>query len=273
MNTNMEKFINFKQLDVVKTGTSTANGAGALTLTDSAAVFTQLVLPHAIVWDRDNNRKYLVTAVTSDTVLALESIGVDTGTGIPTGADYFIYMPEYTVRQAGTADGTGSFQLIDTGVDFVTAGVKVGDYALDITAAVTAKVTAVTPTILTVDTDTFLGGDAYLVYSEGANDIDVIMRSADVADVSNAASDTSIVNVTYESSVSSVVKIDYAYSSTVGSNSDMRGAVQDAIVESLETAWPNVTYDFPGLLNPAVAVTNATWLGGRNYFFLRIQKV
>ena len=69
------------------------------------------------------------------------------------------------------------------------------------------------------------------------------------------------------------MKIDYAYSSTVGSNSDMRGAVQDAIVESLETSWPNVTYDFPGLLNPAVAVTNATWLGGRNYFFLRLQKV
>ena len=87
MNTNMEKFINFKQLDVVKTGTSTANGAGALTLTDSAAVFTQLVLPHAIVWDRTTDRKYLVTAVTSDTVLALESIGVDTGTGIPTATD------------------------------------------------------------------------------------------------------------------------------------------------------------------------------------------
>jgi len=275
MNTNMEKFINFKQLDVVKTGTSTADGAGSLTLTDSAAQFTQLVLPHAIVWDRTagTERKYLVTAVTSDTVLALESIGVDTGTGIPTATDYFIYMPEYTVRQAGTTDGAGYFQLIDSGVDFVTAGVKVGDYALDITAAVTAKVTAVTPTTLTVDTDTFLGGDTYLVYSEGADDFDVIMRSTDVADVSNAATDSSIVNLTYETAAAVSMKIDYAYSSTVGSNSDMRGAVQDAIVESLETSWPNVTYDFPGLLNPAVAVTNATWLGGRNYFFLRLQKV
>ena len=37
MNTNMEKFINFKQLDVVKTGTSTADGSSSLTLTDSAA--------------------------------------------------------------------------------------------------------------------------------------------------------------------------------------------------------------------------------------------
>ena len=101
MISNMEKFINFKQLDVVKTGTSTADGSSGLTLTDSAAQFTQLVLPHAIVWDRTTERKYLVTAVTSDTVLALEPIGVETGTGIPDATDYFIYMPEYTVRQAG----------------------------------------------------------------------------------------------------------------------------------------------------------------------------
>ena len=45
MLSNMEKFINFKELNVVKTGTSTANGASGLTLTDSAAFFTQLVLP------------------------------------------------------------------------------------------------------------------------------------------------------------------------------------------------------------------------------------
>ncbi len=271
MLSNMEKFINFKELNVVKTGTSTANGASGLTLTDSAAFFTQLVLPHAIVWDRATARKYLVTAVTSDTVLALESIGVDTGTGIPDSTAYFIYMPEYTVRQAGTADDTEAFQLIDTTVDFIAAGVKIGDYALDITATVTAKVTAVTPTTLTVDTDTFEGGDTYLVYASGADDHDVIMRSADVADISNASTDTSVVNTTYEPTGTAVMKVDYAYSSTVGANSDMRAAMQDAVVASLETPWSAVTYDFPGLLNAADASTNATWLGGRDYFFLRIQ--
>jgi len=273
MLSNMEKFINFKELTVVKTGTTTANGDAGLTLTDTTVgtFFTRLVLPHAIVWDRATARKYLVTAVTSDTQLALESIGVDTGTGIPDATPYFIYMPEYTVRQAGTADGTGAFQLIDSTVDFIAAGVKIGDYALDITAAVTAKVTAVTPTTLTVDTDTFAGGDTYLVYASGADDHDVIMRSADVADISNGASDTSIVNTTYGPTGTAVMKVDYAYSSTVGANSDMRAAMQDAVTASLQTAWPAVTYDFPGLLNAADASTNATWLGGRDYFFLRIQ--
>jgi len=273
MNTKMEKFINFKELDVVKTGTSTANGAAALTLTDSAATFTKVVLPNAIVWDRTTARKYLVTAVTSDTVLALASIGVDTGTGIPDATAYFIYMPEYTVLQAGTTTGEGSFQLIDTSENFISAGVKVGDYVLDISAGVTVQVTAVGATVLTVDAATFATGDKYLVYALGADDSDVILRSADVADVSNSSADTSIVNLTYGIAGTSVMKIDYAYSSTVGSNSDMRAAIQDAVVESLQTSWPNVTYDFPGLQNVFASGTNATWLGGKEYFFLKIAKV
>ena len=207
----MEKFINFKELNVVKTGTSTSDGSAALTLTDSAAVFTQVVLPNAIVWDRATARKYLVTAVTSDT-------------------------------------------------------------ELDITAGVTAKVTAVGATVLTVDTDTFVGGDTYLVYALGADDSEVIMRSADVVDVSNAAADSSIVNLTYGIAGTNVMKIDYAYSSTVGSNSAMRAAIQDAVVASLQTSWPNVTYDFPGLQNVYASGSNATWLGGKEYFFLKIAK-
>ena len=184
----MEKFINFKQLRVVKTGTTTSSGAPGLTLTDGGALFTQSVLPNAIVWDRTTNgsnggEMYLVNTVTSDTELALTPIGPTSsqGDGVAISIPYYIYMPEYTVRQAGTADDTGAFQLIDTTVDFIAAGVKIGDYALDITAAVTAKVTAVTPTTLTVDTDTFEGGDTYLVYASGADDLDTIMRSADVA--------------------------------------------------------------------------------------------
>ena len=277
MLSNMEKFINFKQLNVVKTGTSTANGDAGLTLTDSAALFTQLVLPHAIVWDRVTARKYLVTAVTSDTVLALEPIGVDTGTGVPDATAYFIYMPEYTVKASGADDALLAYALVDTSVNFRTLGVQNGDTVLNIDTATTATVTGFgVPNTnpgdtLTLDADIFVsGGENFIVYRDGADDHDVIMRSADVADVSNASADTSIVNTTYEPSGTAVMKVDYAYSSTVGANSDMRGAIQDAVTASLQTAWPAVTYDFPGLLNAASA-SNATWLGGRNYFFLRIQ--
>ena len=75
MISNMEKFINFKQLRVVKTGTTTSSGAPGLTLTDGGALFTQSVLPNAIVWDRTTNgsnggEMYLVNTVTSDTELA-----------------------------------------------------------------------------------------------------------------------------------------------------------------------------------------------------------
>ena len=194
MNQTMEKFINFKQLDVVSTGTSTADGSAALTLTDSAATFTQRVLVNSIVWDRTTSasvggEKYLVTVVT-DTVLTLVAIGVtaDQGTGIPSGVGYYIYMPEYTVLQYGTASATSAGYLVDnSGVNFVLAGVSVGDYVRDITGAAVTTVTSVSKTSLMVADDIFVNNDNYLVYKEGADDHNKIVRSAGVADVSNSA--------------------------------------------------------------------------------------
>ena len=99
----MEKFINFKQLDVVKTGAGdTPTG---VQLKDATALFTQLVLPNAIVWDKTTNaatggQMYIVTAVTSDTELALTAIGptASQGTGVPNLAAYNIYMAYITAN-------------------------------------------------------------------------------------------------------------------------------------------------------------------------------
>jgi|TARA_R110000868_G_scaffold408517_1_gene691806 hypothetical protein len=273
----MEKFINFKQLDVVKTGTSTSDGSSALTLTDSAATFTQDVLVNAIVWDRTTGasvggQKYLVTAVT-DTVLTLVAVGVtaDQGTGVPNAVGYFIYMPEYTVLQFGMATSTIPKYLVDSSVNFILAGVSVGDYVRDITGSFVTTVTSVSKYQLGVADTVFSVNDNYLVYKEGANDFDRMVRSANVADVSNSSTSSAIVNITYDTAGTDVGRIDYAYSSTIGANADMRGAIQDAIVSSLETEWYQVSTDFSGLLNPANSVSNATWLGGRDYFILRIQ--
>lgn len=273
----MEKFINFKQLDVVKTGTSTSDGSSALTLTDSTATFTQDVLVNAIVWDRTTGasvggQKYLVTAVT-DTVLTLVAVGVtaDQGTGVPNAVGYFIYMPEYTVLQFGMATSTVPKYLVDSSVNFILAGVSVGDYVRDITGSFVTTVTSVSKYQLGVADTVFSFNDNYLVYKEGANDFDRMVRSANVADVSNSSTSSAIVNITYDTAGTDVGRIDYAYSSTIGANADMRGAIQDAIVSSLETEWYQVSTDFSGLLNPANSVSNATWLGGRDYFILRIQ--
>ena len=169
MNQTMEKFINFKQLNVVSTGTSTADGSAALTLTDSAATFTQRVLVNSIVWDR-------------------------------------------------------------------TTSASVGG------AAVTT-VTSVSKTSLMVADDIFVNNDNYLVYKEGADDHNKIVRSAGVADVSNSATTSSINNITYDTALTAIGRIDYAYSSTIGANSLMRSAIQDAVVASLETEWTDVTYE------------------------------
>ena len=278
MNQTMEKFINFKQLNVVKTGTSTSDGSAASTLTDSSATFTQDVLVNAIVWDRTTNagvggEKYLVTAVTSDTVLTLLPVGVtaDQGTGVPNAVGYFIYMPEYSKLQYGTATATLANFLVDTSVNFILAGVSVGDYVRDISGAAVTTVTSVSKTQLGVANDIFANTDNYLVYKEGADDFNRIVRSANIADVSNSSTSSSIVNITYDAAGTDVGRIDYAYSSTIGANADMRNAIQDSVVASLETEWSNVTLDFPGLLNPSSNITNVSWLGGQEYFILRIQ--
>jgi len=275
MNQTMEKFINFKQLDVVLTGTATT--PTGVTLTDTAATFTQHVLVNAIVWDRTTGsatggEKYIVTAVTSDTVLGLQAIGpvADQGTGVPDGVGYFIYMPEYTKLQYGTASATSAGYLVDSAVNFILVGVKPGDYVKDLTGGSVTRITSVSKTQLGVSDDIFVSGDEYLIYKEGAESHDKMIRSANVADVSNSASTSSIINITYDVAGTDVGRVDYAYSSTTGANSDMRGAIQDAIVSSLETEWTDVTYDFPGLPNAYNSGSNSTWLGGKEYFILRL---
>lgn len=278
MNQTMEKFINFKQLNVVKTGTSTANGSTTLKLTDAAATFTQTVLVNAIVWDRVTNaanggQKYLVTVIDSDTELTLLAIGPtsDQGTGVPDATAYFIYMPEYTVLKYGTTSATLANFLVDSGVNFILSGVKPGDYVRNITDGVVTLVTSVAKTTLGVSDDIFTNNENYLVYKEGADDYKVILRSSGIADVSNDATTSSEIEITYNSAGSSLAQIDYAYSSTVGANSAMRGAIQEAITSSLETEWTDVSFDFPGLLNPEENIVNTTWLAGQDFFFLRIQ--
>jgi hypothetical protein len=281
MKQKMEKFINFKQLNVVVSGTSTADGSSALTLTDSGATFTQFVLPNAIVWDRVTDvgsdaggQKYLVTAVTSDTELALVAIGVTSaqGGGVPDATGYFIYMPEYTKLQYGTASATETNFLVDgSGVNFITANVQIGDYVVDITGGSSATVTSVEAGKLGVSDDIFVSADNYLVSKISPDNHNKIMRSASIADVSLGSNSSAVIDITYGSAGTDAGKIDYAYSSTIGSLIAFRQGVNDAIVDSLGTSWPDVAYEFPGILNPSVSVTNATWLGGQEFFILRVS--
>jgi hypothetical protein len=288
MISKMEKFINLKQLDVVKTGTSTADGSAALTLTDSGALFQQSVLVNAIVWDRTTNASggghmYLVTAVTSNTELALLAIGgAPRGGGVPSGVSYFIYMPEYTVASGGVTDGvqaSGTFQLIDTSENFSALGVKIGDTAKDITSDVLTTVLGITTTTnpndtLTVSADTFLAGDTYIIYREGANDFDSLIRSSDVSFVENTGSNTnnSEIKITYQDKSASQSFVSYAFSSSTVADESMRNGLQTAVVASQQTPWPNVTYDFPGVMNTTVTSNNDGWLAGQNFFILRVAE-
>tara|TARA_R110000824_G_C15123746_1_gene668351 strand:+ start:367 stop:1206 length:840 start_codon:yes stop_codon:yes gene_type:complete len=278
MISKMEKFINFKQLRAVRV--ALADTPTGVQLNDTSANFTSQVLPNAIVWDKTTNaasggEMYIVTAVSGPT-LTLTPLGPVSaqGTGVPLGATYSIYMPEYTVRQYGQASATTANFLEDTsGVDFIAAGVKVGDSAYDITGVQTTTVTSVSATKLGVADDIFVNNDYFLISAIGPDDFDKLLRSVDVSLIENnaVAANNSRVDFTYSSVNASVADAVYAYSDTgAAGNEDMRNALQDAVVASLETPWSEVAYDFPGLLNPAGGA-NLTWLGGRNFFFLAIS--
>jgi hypothetical protein len=181
-------------------------------------------------------------------------------------------MPEYTKLQYGTASATETNFLVDgSGVNFITANVQIGDYVVDITGGSSATVTSVEAGKLGVSDDIFVSADNYLVSKISPDNHNKIMRSASIADVSLGSNSSAVIDITYGSAGTDAGKIDYAYSSTIGSLIAFRQGVNDAIVDSLGTSWPDVAYEFPGILNPSVSVTNATWLGGQEFFILRVS--
>tara|TARA_Y100000361_G_scaffold42096_1_gene36075 strand:- start:3740 stop:4618 length:879 start_codon:yes stop_codon:yes gene_type:complete len=292
MNMTMEKFIKFPLLKNTASAGAVTDGDGSATLKliDSSETFTQFVFVNDIVWDTTTNSAsggelYIVTAIDSDTQLSVVAIGPTAaqGTGLPAAATYRIYSPQYTKIASGTADGTTANQLVDTTVNFAALGVKVGDTVDDVTGGSSATVTGFATNTnpndsLTLSADIFVGGDVYKIYREGPNDYDKLVRASNVSLIENLASNNlnNDVDIQYAGASGSALdmNIKYAYSDTSTNNEDMRNAIQDAVVAALQTPWPNVVYDWPGLQNTCSTdpcTTNTTWLGGKEYFFIDIR--
>ena len=276
---NMEKYLNIPILNVVGAGTSTTP-AGVSLADTTLANFQSYVLVGDIVFDTTNNEMYVVTAVTSDTELALNAIGLTAqrGTGVADAASYQIFSPESTVLTSGTADGTAASQLIDTSKNFSALGVKIGDTVNDITGATLDVVTGISTTTNPNDTldfagDVFITGDVYIVYRTNTPDqyMKMIMSSnlkmvANTADALNAQ-----VLLSYTGNGAEATTLTYAMSKAAPTATElaaMQTALSDAVSESLLTEWTAVTFDFPGLTNPDTDATNAPSLANQEYFFL-----
>ena len=276
---NMEKYLNIPILNVVGAGTSTTP-AGVSLADTTLANFQSYVLVGDIVFDTTNNEMYVVTAVTSDTELALNAIGLTAqrGTGVADAASYQIFSPESTVLTSGTADGTAASQLIDTSKNFSALGVKIGDTVNDITGATLDVVTGISTTTNPNDTldfagDVFITGDVYIVYRTNTPDqyMKMIMSSnlkmvANTADALNAQ-----VLLSYTGNGAEATTLTYAMSKAAPTATElaaMQTALSDAVSESLLTEWTAVTFDFPGLTNPDTDATNAPSLANQEYFFI-----
>ena len=275
----MEKYLNIPILNVVGAGTSTAP-TGVTLFDTTLANFQSYVLVGDIVFDTTNNEMYVVTAVTSDTELALNAIGLTAqrGTGVADAASYQIFSPESTVLTSGTADGTAASQLIDTSKNFSALGVKIGDTVNDITGATLDVVTGISTTTNNNDTldfagDVFITGDVYIVYRTNTPDqyTKLIMSSklkmvANTTDALNAQ-----VLLSYTGNGAEATTLTYAMSKAAPTATElvaMQTALSDAVAGSLLTEWTNVTFDFPGLTNPDTDTTNAPSLANQEYFFI-----
>tara|TARA_R110000764_G_scaffold227349_1_gene317445 strand:- start:2188 stop:3030 length:843 start_codon:yes stop_codon:yes gene_type:complete len=275
----MEKYLNIPILNVVGAGTSTAP-TGVTLFDTTLANFQSYVLIGDIVFDTTNNEMYVVTAVTSDTELALNAIGLTAqrGTGVADAASYQIFSPESTVLTSGTADGTAASQLIDTSKNFSALGVKIGDTVNDITGATLDVVTGISTTTNNNDTldfagDVFITGDVYIVYRTNTPDqyTKLIMSSklkmvANTTDALNAQ-----VLLSYTGNGAEATTLTYAMSKAAPTATElvaMQTALSDAVAGSLLTEWTNVTFNFPGLTNPDTDTTNAPSLANQEYFFI-----
>lgn len=288
----MEKFINFPVLKLV--GTGSGDTPGGVNLVDATATFTQFVRPNAIVWDVTTNavnggQMYIVTAVTSDTALALEAIGPTAaqGTGVPAAAVYRIFMPEYTKAKNGygTADGTAANKLILSTATFILDGVEVGDVVFDITGGSSTTVTALdSNTQLSVADDIFVGGDNFLIMKKKANTYNKLVRATGLQFMENARPSTNTNNNTigmnWDEGLTDTMNLFYAYSDdgAVGASSAafaMVEAIKDAVETANQNEWSEVVYDFPGEANASSTspnTTNLTWLGSKQYFIVDIAR-
>lgn len=278
----MEKFIKVPVLKVVLSGTATT--PVGVTLTDTGAAFTQRVLINAIVHDRTTatatgGQMYIVTAITSDTVLALTAIGPTAaqGTGVPAAAAYYIYMPEKTVLQYGTTSSTEAKFLVDTsGVDFVSAGVQIGDSITNIIDGVVTSVTSVSVTKLGVLDDVFTNNETYIVSRVKPDNFEELVRTSNLSNVGPIPAVTSggFAKIQYDVESSDFNTITYALSDTGAidqtKNFYFQSGIQDAAVSAYQQPWSDISVDFVPPLNTYDSSTNATWLGGREYFILRV---
>jgi hypothetical protein len=70
-------------------------------------------------------------------------------------------VASHYIRSSGTADGTGTRQLIDSGASFLDEGVTVGDIAYNITDNTSSTVVAVSAAIIETYDDIFVSGEEY----------------------------------------------------------------------------------------------------------------
>ena len=164
----------------------------------------------------------------------------------------FLNVPVFKLLASGTTDDDGTpTDLIDSGADFVTAGVQVGDIVHNSTDNTYHTVTSVTADTLGVTGGGLETGKAYFIHSATISNNQLVSGSG-VLLVEQAT--TSTVTITYDGAASADV-VTLTHVPVASGSEAVRDLIEDAIAKGYSSSWTDVSHDVSTLPNQVIGIS------------------
>ncbi len=152
----------------------------------------------------------------------------------------FLNVPVFKLLASGTTDDDGSpTDLIDSGADFVAAGVQVGDIVHNSTDNTYHTITSVSATELGVTGGGLETSKAYFIHSATISNSQLVSGSG-VLLVEQAS--TSTVTITYEGASSADV-VTLTHTPVASGSEAVRDLIEESIVKGYSSSWTDVSHD------------------------------
>ena len=164
----------------------------------------------------------------------------------------FLNVPVFKLLASGTTDDDGTpTDLIDSGADFVTAGVQVGDIVHNSTDNTYHTVNLVTADTLGVTGGGLESGKAYFIHSATISNSQLVSGSG-VLLVEQAS--TSTVTITYEGAAAADV-VTLTHTPVASGSEAVRDLIEESIVKGYSSSWTDVSHDVSVLPNKVIGIS------------------
>ncbi len=164
----------------------------------------------------------------------------------------FLNIPVFNLLASGTTDSDGSpNELIDSGADFVAAGVQVGDIVHNSTDNTYNTVTSVSANTLGVGGSGVGDAKDYFIHSATISNSQLVSGSG-VLLVEQAS--TSTVTITYEGAAAADV-VTLTHTPVASGSEAVRDLIEESIVKGYSSSWTDVSHDVSVLPNKVIGIS------------------